>query len=99
MALTATMASFIYIYNEHNLTLLLLPSIQFIILKLVVQYLIYEPVKYKDDGRDVVTIADFITIHVTFPVVNAWVTYQMYFGMMVTLTTICSTRGLYQSHS
>lgn len=94
MALTATMASFIYIYNEHSLTLLLIPSIEFIILKLVVQYLIYEPVKYKDDGRDVVTIADFITIHVTFPVVNAWVTYQMYFGMMVTLTTICNTKGL-----
>ena len=53
--------------------------------------MIYEPVKYKDDGRDVVTMADFITIHVTFPVMNAWVTYQMYFCMMASVTTICYT--------
>ena len=99
MTLTMTMASFIYMYQEHNLTLLLLPCVMFVILKLVVQYMIYEPVKYKDDGRDVVTVADFITIHVTFPVMNAWVTYQMYFSMIATITTICSTHSLYSDKS
>ena len=91
MLLTTTMASFIYIYQEHDLTLLMIPLFLFISLKLLVQYMIYEPVKYKDDGRDVVTMADFITIHVTFPVMNAWVTYQMYFCMMASVTTICYT--------
>jgi hypothetical protein len=47
----------------------------FVVLKLFTQYLIYNQVKYKDDGRDVVTVFDFISIHVTFSVINAWMTY------------------------
>ena len=47
----------------------------FLILKIVTQYLLYNQVKYKDDGRDVVTMFDFISIHVTFSVINAWMTY------------------------
>ena len=41
----------------------------------VIFYLIYKPLKYKDDGRDVVGWLDFVTIHTTFPAINAWVSY------------------------
>ena len=63
----------------------------FLCLKLTVHYLIYRPLKYKDDGRDVVSFIDFITIHCTFPAINAWISYQMFYSAMITVTTICDT--------
>lgn len=36
-----------------------------------------------------------MTIHVTFPVINAWITYQLYFSIMATLSTVCDTHVLY----
>ena len=41
----------------------------------IVVFFLYERVKYKDDGRELVGIVEFITIHVTFPVINAWSSY------------------------
>lgn len=55
------------------------------------QYYIYSPLKYKDDGRDVVSFIDFITIHATFPAINAWISYQLYYYLAITSTTICDT--------
>ena len=52
---------------------------------------IYSPLKYKDDGRDVVSFIDFITIHSTFPAINAWISYQMYYNLAITATTVCDT--------
>ena len=88
------MASFVFIYEKRNLLALLAPIGAFILLKLCVQYLIYQPLKYRDDGRDVVSAADFITIHVTFPAINAWITYQLYYCMMATYATVCDTSAL-----
>jgi len=39
--------------------------------------LVYGRVKYKDDGRELVGFIEFITIHVTFSVLNAWMSYQL----------------------
>ncbi len=50
--------------------------------------------KYKDDGRDVVTFLDFLTIHCTFPAINAWISYQLYFCAFITSTTVCDTTYL-----
>lgn len=58
---------------------------------MTIHYLIYRPLKYKDDGRDIVSFLDFITIHMTFPAINAWISYQFYFTLCVTFTTLCST--------
>ena len=41
---------------------LFVPLGGFILTKLVVHYLIYSKVKYKDDGRELVSFADFFTI-------------------------------------
>lgn len=41
----------------------------------LIQVFLYGRVKYKDDGRELVSIVEFITIHVTFPVLNAWISY------------------------
>ena len=41
---------------------LMVPLIGFVILKLVVHYLLYLKVKYRDDGRELVTFFDFFAI-------------------------------------
>jgi hypothetical protein len=46
-------------------------------------------VKYKDDGRELVGIVEFITIHVTFPVLNAWISYQLAYQFIVLLAESC----------
>ena len=46
-------------------------------LSVVIVTLIYERVKYKDDGRELVGLVEFITIHVTFPVLNCWISYML----------------------
>ena len=56
--------------------------------------MVYRPLKYKDDGRDVVTFLDFLTIHCTFPAINAWISYQLYFCLFITTTTVCDTTYL-----
>ena len=91
LAMTATITSFVFIYELKNMLLLFLPILAYILLKIIVQYLIYQPLKYKDDGRDVVSFIDFITIHVTFPTINAWISYNLYFSMMITVATVCDT--------
>lgn len=40
-----------------------------------VHYFGYRKVKYLDDGRDYVSSKEFIAIHVTFSVLNSWMTY------------------------
>lgn len=59
----------------------------------MLHYLIYRAVKYKDDGRDVVTVADFISIHITFPFIHAWVSYQIVYVFMIALCAMCPDRG------
>jgi hypothetical protein len=39
--------------------------------------MLYNRVKYRDDGREKVSFVEFVTIHVTFPVMNAWISYQL----------------------
>ena len=56
-------------------------------------FLIYRTVKYKDDGRDVVTLIDFISIHITFPYISAWVTYQIVYTASITLCAMCPDEG------
>jgi len=51
--------------------------------------LIYRKIKYKDDGRDLVTWVDYITIHVTFPFINAWVSYQLLYMISLSIVTAC----------
>ena len=68
---------------------LFIPLIGFALLKMQVHYMLYLKVKYKDDGRELVTFADFITIQVCFPALNAWMTYQFFFMLFLTVSTIC----------
>lgn len=49
--------------------------VTFLILKFVFLKTLYRKVKYSDDGRELVNFVDFVTIHVTFPVLNAWLSY------------------------
>ena len=59
----------------------------------MLHYLIYRTVKYKDDGRDLVTPADFVTIHVTFPFISAWITYQIVYTALIVLCAMCPDTG------
>jgi len=51
--------------------------------------LMYRKVKFRDDGRDVVTGTDFVAIHVTFAMMNAWLTYVWFFIMFVAISKLC----------
>jgi hypothetical protein len=51
----------------------------FILLKFYVHYFGYRRVKYLDDGRDYVSIKEFFSVHVTFSVLNSWVSYFTFF--------------------
>ena len=63
----------------------------------VLHYLIYRTVKYKDDGRDLVTPLDFVTIHVTFPFISAWVSYQIVYTASIALCALCPDAGQFDS--
>lgn len=69
-----------------NATLVIL---EIFLLKIVIYLFIYRPIKYKDDGRELVSWFEFLTIHVTFPVLNAWVTYQLVYNVFIILATTC----------
>ena len=70
---------------------LFVPLLGFILLKLAVHYLIYLKVKYKDDGRELVSFSDFFTIQVCFPAINAWITYQTLYVLFLTVSMLCPT--------
>ena len=53
--------------------------IAFVLLKFYVHYFGYRWVKYLDDGRDYVSIKEFFSVHVTFSVLNSWVSYFTFF--------------------
>ena len=38
-----------------------------------------------------VSFIDFVTIHGTYPAINAWISYQMYYYVTITVTTVCDT--------
>lgn len=45
-------------------------------------------IKYKDDGRDYVSIREFICIHMTFSVLHSWLTYFLIFNIFQSLWVI-----------
>lgn len=47
----------------------------FAILKVYVHVFAYKRIIYKDDGRDYVSIKEFIAIHVTFSILYSWISY------------------------
>ena len=49
----------------------------------------YERVKYKDDGRELVGFIEFVTIHCTFSILNAWISYQLAYQFMIMLSSSC----------
>ena len=97
MQLTITIFSYATLYNQNNIIYLAFPFALFILLKMTSQYLLYRPVKYKDDGRDIVSFLDFVTIHVTFPSINAWISYQLYYSVALTSTVVCKTSFIDQN--
>lgn len=48
-------------------------------------YFGYLKVKYLDDGRDYVSIKEFFSVHVTFSVLNSWMTYFFCYILFVFL--------------
>jgi hypothetical protein len=45
----------------------------------------YRRVKYLDDGRDCVSVKEFFSVQVTFSVLNSWVSYFLYYNLLVYL--------------
>ena len=65
------------------------PATIFFATKVFTNQTIYKRIKYKDDGRDIVNFKDFVTIHVTFPLMNAWFTYQFVYVSFIAFASIC----------
>lgn len=76
--------------GKSNVTYQILASVfTAALLKLATHELLYKRLKYKDDGRDLVSKIDFCTIHVTFPLMNAWFTYQLIYVCYLSYAAIC----------
>jgi hypothetical protein len=50
---------------------------------------LYLPIKYKDDGRDVVSGTDYVCIHVPISFMNAWATYFFLYSSFVSFSELC----------
>ena len=66
--------------NE-NIFITLISPILFFILKLYSHYFIYHRIKYHDEGNAYVSRLEFFSLHVTFSVIEAWITYLMFFSL------------------
>ena len=75
--------------KSHFTWLLFLPLTCFILVKLIISRLIYSKIKYKDDARENVSFFDFLTIHVTFAMMNAWITYYIFELLELTIASSC----------
>ena len=60
----------------------------FVGLKLISLWM-YQRVKYQDDGRDLVNGIDFMAIHVSFSLINAWMTYTCLYQSSITFARVC----------
>lgn len=54
------------------------------------QFGIYNRIKYRDDGRDLVTGTDFFCIHVSVSFMNSWLTYQLFYIGFISFSRLCS---------
>jgi hypothetical protein len=60
----------------------------------IVLLFIYQKIKYHDDGFEKVTATEFISIHITFPVTNAWISYNLAYILLVNLASYCNYQFL-----
>ena len=91
--MAVSVLAFSLLSNGFSIWLYIESFILFLILKIVLHFMIYKTTKYKDDGRDLVSFVDFISIHCTFPIMNAWITYQTLYVFFMTLATICPQKA------
>jgi len=60
-----------------------IPVCNIVLLKAYLHYFTYRKIKYKDDGRDFVSISEYVTIHVGFSVLYSWCTYMMFYVLFI----------------
>lgn len=58
------------------------------LLKLCSSYM-YHKVKYLDDGRDLVSAPDFVSIHVAVSIMNSWMTYICIYTSAINFARLC----------
>lgn len=55
----------------------------------LVNAFIYLRLKYRDEGFEMVQWNEFITVHVTFPVINAWLSYTLVYILFLNIVNLC----------
>ena len=55
----------------------------------LVNAFIYLRLKYRDEGFEMVQWNEFITVHVTFPVLNAWCSYTLVYILFLNIVNLC----------
>lgn len=73
-------------------------KLKFLISLVTITFLIYRKIKYRDDGRELVTGWQFLNNHVSFAVINAWCSYQMYYSFVNSLEVLCEPSFSYVSN-
>lgn len=102
LLLLGIMMSFAFIqYKQSSVDrgLLLIVLLEFVLLKgkfynltlliALVNAFIYLRLKYRDEGFEMVQWNEFITVHVTFPVLNAWLSYTLVYILFLNIVSLC----------
>jgi len=63
-----------------NIYITLISPLLFLVLKLYSHYFIYHRIKYHDEGNAFVSRLEFFSLHVTFSVIEVWITYLLFFS-------------------
>ena len=53
---------------------------------------LYTRVKYLDDGRELVTPTEFVSLHFTLTFMSGWMSYQLAIQFLILLTKMCSNQ-------
>lgn len=64
-----------------NLSISFVSPILFFLLKLYSHTFVYRRIKYHDEGNAFVSRSEFFTLHITFSIIEAWISYLVLFSV------------------
>ena len=65
----------------NNISISFVSPILFILLKMYTHTFVYRRIKYHDEGNAFVSRAEFFSLHITFSIIEAWISYLVLFSV------------------
>jgi len=78
---------------DTHIGITIMSPVLFVLMKIYSHYFIYHQIKYHDEGNAFVSRLEFFTLHVTFSMIEAWITYLMLFSAFQVLVQYLNSRG------